>query len=143
MLTAETNRLGVARGPLRRDLRRLERRLKGIDGELEAAIRASPIWRATDDLLQSVPGVGRVVSRTLLAELPELDQLSRREIAALVGVAPLNCDSGQRRGPRLVWGGRAPGRAVLYMSALVASRAPGRSDGFEAHAVRRSPATQG
>jgi transposase len=127
MLTAETNRLGVARGPVQRDIRQhirwLERRLHDVDAELEAAIQASPIWRAKDDLLQSVPGVGRVVSRTLLAELPELGQLSRREIAALVGVAPLNRDSGQRRGSRLVWGGRAPVRAVLYMSALVASRA--------------------
>lgn len=75
-----------------------------------------------DDLLQSVPGVGRVVSLTLLAELPELGRLSHKEIAALVGVAPLNRDSGTLRGKRLVYGGRAPVRAVLYMAALVASR---------------------
>ena len=127
MLTAETNRLGLARGPVRRDLsahiRWLERRLGDVDGELAAAIQASPVWRAKDDLLQSVPGVGRVLSLTLLAELPELGRLSRREIAALVGVAPLNRDSGQRRGKRLVWGGRAPVRAVLYMGALAATRA--------------------
>ncbi len=127
MLTAETNRLGLARGPVRRDIRAhirwLERRLGDVDGELAAAIQASPVWRAKDDLLQSVPGVGRVLSLTLLAELPELGQLSRREIAALVGVAPLNRDSGQRHGKRLVWGGRAPVRAVLYMAALAATRA--------------------
>lgn len=127
MLTAETNRLGLARGPVRRDIsahiRWLERRLGNVEGELAAAIQASPVWRAKDDLLQSVPGVGRVLSLTLLAELPELGRLSRREIAALVGVAPLNRDSGQRRGKRLVWGGRAPVRAVLYMGALAATRA--------------------
>ena len=87
MLTAETNRLGFARGPVRRDInahiRWLERRLGDVDGELAAAIQASPVWRAKDDLLQSVPGVGRVLSLTLLAELPELGRLSRREIAAL------------------------------------------------------------
>jgi len=127
MLTAETNRLGVARGPVRRDItqhiRWLQRRLADADGELKAAIQASPVWRAKDDLLQSVPGVGRVLSLTLLAELPELGRLSRREIAALVGVAPLNRDSGRRRGSRVVWGGRAPVRAVLYMGALAATRA--------------------
>jgi transposase len=127
MLTAETNRLGFARGPVRRDIsqhiRWLERRLDAADGELQRAIEASPVWRVQDDLLQSVPGVGRVLSLTLLAELPELGQLSRREIAALVGVAPLNRDSGRRRGKRLVWGGRAPVRAVLYMAALAATRA--------------------
>jgi transposase len=127
MLTAETNRLGIARGPVRRDItqhiRWLKRRLADADGDLKAAIQASPVWLAKDDLLQSVPGVGRVLSLTLLAELPELGRLSRRELAALVGVAPLNRDSGRRHGPRVVWGGRAPVRAVLYMGALAATRA--------------------
>ena len=127
MLTAETNRLGFARGLVRRDItqhiRWLERRLGDVDGELRTAIQTSPVWRAKDDLLQSVPGVGRVVSLTLLAQLPELGRLTRREIAALVGVAPLNRDSGQWRGKRFVWGGRAPVRAVLYMGALAATRA--------------------
>ena len=82
----------------------------------------SAVWRAKDDLLQSVPGVGRVMATTLLAELPELGQLTRREIAALVGVAPLNRDSGAFRGQRSVWGGRASVRAALYMSALTARR---------------------
>jgi hypothetical protein len=86
------------------------------------AVKASALWRVKDDLLQSVPGVGRVVSLTLLAELPELGRLSHKEIAALVGVAPLNRDSGTQRGKRLVYGGRAPVRAALYMAALVASR---------------------
>jgi transposase len=126
MLTAERNRLLVARPPVRRDLQQhirfLERRLREADDDLHTAVKASPAWRVKDDLLQSVPGVGRVVSLTLLAELPELGRLSHKEIAALVGVAPLNRDSGTRRGKRLVYGGRAPVRAVLYMAALVASK---------------------
>ncbi len=126
MLTAERNRLLMARAPVRRDLQQhirfLERRLREADDDLHTAVRASPLWRVKDDLLQSVPGVGRVVSLTLLAELPELGRLSHKEIAALVGVAPLNRDSGTLRGKRLVYGGRAPVRAALYMAALVASK---------------------
>jgi transposase len=126
MLTAERNRLLVARAPVRRDLQQhirfLERRLREADDDLHTAVKASPLWRVKDDLLQSVPGVGRVVSLTLLAELPELGRLSHKEIAALVGVAPLNRDSGTLRGKRLVYGGRAPVRAVLSMAALVASK---------------------
>jgi transposase len=126
MLTAERNRLLVARATVRRDLQQhirfLERRLRDADDDLHLAVKASPLWRVKDDLLQSVPGVGRVVSLTLLAELPELGRLSHKEIAALVGVAPLNRDSGTLRGKRLVYGGRAPVRAALYMAALVASR---------------------
>ena len=126
MLTAERNRLLIARSAVRRDLQQhirfLERRLREADDDLHTAVKASPAWRVKDDLLQSVPGVGRVVSLTLLAELPELGRLSHKEIAALVGVAPLNRDSGTLRGKRLVYGGRAPVRAVLYMAALVASQ---------------------
>lgn len=126
MLTAERNRLLVARAAVRRDLQQhirwLERRLAAADGELHTAVKASPVWRVKDDLLQSVPGIGRVVSLTLLAELPELGRLTHKEIAALVGVAPLNRDSGTLRGKRLVYGGRAPVRAALYMAALVASK---------------------
>ena len=85
-------------------------------------IQQRPVWRAKEDLLRSVPGVGPVVSRTLLGELPELGQLNRRRIAALVGVAPFACDSGTQRGRRVVWGGRAPVRTALYMSTLVATR---------------------
>jgi len=126
MLVAERNRLLVARPAVRRDLqqhiRYLERRLREADDDLHTAVKTSPLWRVKDDLLQSVPGVGRVVSLTLLAELPELGRLSHKAIAALVGVAPLNRDSGTLRGKRLVYGGRAPVRAVLYMAALVASK---------------------
>jgi transposase len=126
MLTAERNRLLIARPTVRRDLQQhirfLERRLREADDDLHTAVKASPVWRVKDDLLQSVPGVGRVVSLTLLAELPELGRLSHKEIAALVGVAPLNRDSGTLRGKRLVYGGRAPVRAALYMAALVASK---------------------
>ena len=123
MLTAEKNRLGFARGPIKRDItqhiRWLEKRLADVDGDLQDAVEASPLYQAKADLLRSVPGVGQVTTLTLLATLPELGQLSRHQIAALVGVAPLNRDSGTMRGKRMVWGGRAPVRAVLYMAALV------------------------
>ena len=126
MVQAERNRLEHARGAVRRDvtehIRYLEKRLVRVDSDLEQRIRESPFWRAKEDLLRSVPGIGPVVSRTLIAELPELGRLSRQEIAALVGVAPLNRDSGRWRGKRSTWGGRASVRAVLYMAAVVASR---------------------
>jgi transposase len=126
MLTAEKNRLGPAPPPVRKGIRThitwLERRLADLDGELTQAIRESPVWREKDDLLRSTPAVGPVLSRTLLANLPELGTLTRQQIAALVGVAPLNRDSGAWRGKRRVWGGRAHVRAALYMSALVATR---------------------
>jgi len=126
MLVAEKNRLSASRRPVRhgitQHIRWLERQLGNVDHELEGAVQASPLWRAQDDLLQSVPGVGPVLSRTLLAELPELGALSRKQIAALVGVAPLARDSGTLRGRRTVWGGRAPVRAVLYMAAVAAAR---------------------
>jgi len=123
MLTAEKNRLGFARSPVKRDIsqhiRWLEKRLRDVDGDLQDAVTASPLSHAKATLLRSVPGVGQVTTLTLLATLPELGQLSRHQIAALVGVAPMNRDSGTRRGKRLVWGGRAPVRAVLYMATLV------------------------
>jgi transposase len=126
MLTAEKNRLASARPPVRQDIQEhitwLERQLAKLDEELRHTLHASPLWREKDDLLQSVPGVGPVLSLTLLAELPELGTLDRRQIAALEGVAPLNRDSGTLRGRRIVWGGRARVRATLYMAALVASR---------------------
>ena len=90
--------------------------------DLDATIQKRPVWRAKENLLRTVPGIGPVVSRTLLAALPELGLLNRKAIAALVGVAPLARDSGTLRGKRTVWGGRAPVRAVLYMGALVATR---------------------
>jgi transposase len=123
MLTAEKNRLGFARGPVKRDIshhiRWLEKRLTDVDGDLQDAVASSPLYQAKADLLRSVPGVGPVTALTLLATLPELGHLSRHQIAALVGVAPMNRDSGTMRGKRMVWGGRAPVRAVLYMAALV------------------------
>ena len=103
-------------------LRWLETELKRADKDLDQSIRQSPIWRENEDLLRSVPGMGPVISRTLLAELPELGRLNRKQIAAMVGVAPLNRDSGTLRGRRSIWGGRATVRAALYMGALVASR---------------------
>lgn len=126
MLTAERNRLAQAPRALRAEIQGhitwLQRRLGRLDEDLNQAIRTSPAWRAQDDLLQSAPGVGPVLARTLLASLPELGTLNRKAIAALVGVAPLNRDSGTFRGRRRVWGGRAAVRAVLYMGTLVAVR---------------------
>ena len=112
MLGAERNRLkhappAVARG-IRTHVRWLERQLSVVDRDLDDMIHESPVWRAKEDLLRSVPGVGPIVSRTLLGELPELGRLNRRRIAALVGVAPFARDSGTPRGRRTVWGGRAP-----------------------------------
>jgi transposase len=126
MLTAERNRLAMARRSVRasvqQHVRWLERRVRDTDDDLTAAIQRSPVWRTTDDLLRSVPGVGPTTSRMLIALLPELGTLSRRAIAKLVGVAPLNRDSGQQRGRRVIWGGRATVRAPLYMATLVATR---------------------
>jgi transposase len=95
---------------------------RALDEDLHRRLRASPLWREQDDLLRSVPGVGPTLALTLLAELPELGRLSRAQIAALVGVAPLNRDSGARCGRRAVWGGRRAVRTALYMSALRATR---------------------
>jgi transposase len=121
ILTAEKNRLGATRR-VRDHIRWLEEELGNLDKDLDHTLWQSPLWREKDNLLRSVPGVGRVVSITLLADLPELGTLSRHQIAALVGVAPLNRDSGRFHGKRMVWGGRARVRAALYMAALTASR---------------------
>ncbi len=127
MLTAEQTRLAqptarAVRQSLRKHIAYLEREVHASDHDLGEMIKASPVWREADDLLQSVPGVGDVTARTLIAALPELGTLDRRAIAKLVGVAPLNRDSGQQRGRRTIWGGRAEIRQVLYMAALVAMR---------------------
>jgi transposase len=126
MLVAEKNRLGLARKPVRKSLKQhiayLERELRITESELTDAIEASPIWRVKDDLLQSTPGVGPAVSQTMLAELPELGTLSGRQIASLVGVAPVAHDSGTLRGKRAIAGGRAHVRTTLFMAALVATR---------------------
>jgi transposase len=100
----------------------LDKQLADIDDDLQKLIKKTPAWREADELLQSVPGVGPVLSSTLTALVPELGKLDRKEIAALIGVAPFNNDSGQGQGKRTTWGGRAPVRAVLYMAALAARR---------------------
>src|SRR5216684_4656376 len=126
MITAERNRLGTAAKVLRKEItahiRWLEGRLKERDRELGRMLRSSPLWREREDLLRAVPGVGPVLCATLQANLPELGQLSRHQIAKLVGVAPLNRDSGAMRGRRTVWGRRAQVRAALYMATLAAVR---------------------
>lgn len=126
MLTAERNRLMSVHTPVRKSLRThiawLERAIQQTDTALTEVIRQSPVWREKEELLQSTPGVGPVVTTTLLATLPELGTLTGKQISALVGVAPFNRDSGMLRGTRTVWGGRAQVRAVLYMGALVAIR---------------------
>ncbi len=127
MLHAERQRLPRARGRavrrnLRAHIRWLERSGIDADAELETLIQQSPLWRVQDQLLQSVPGVGPTLARTLLGLVPELGQLDRHQIAALVGVAPLARDSGTLRGRRTCWGGRPAVRTVLYMAALTAAR---------------------
>jgi len=126
MIVAERNRIANASQAVRKridaHIRWLEAELERADKDLDQSIRQSPIWRENEDLLRSVPSIGPVVSRTLLAELSELGKLNRKQIAALVGIAPLNRDSGTFRGRRAIWGGRATVRAALYMAALVASR---------------------
>jgi transposase len=127
MRTAEMNRLGSTTAPvIRLDLEAhiayLAGQIDSLDGELQRAIEASDAWKGKDDLLRGVPGVGKVVSRTILATLPELGTLSNKRISALVGVAPVARDSGTLKGRRCVAGGRGPVRAVLYMAALTAKR---------------------
>jgi transposase len=131
MRQAERNRLAQAIGRRQHHLRKslkkhiafLDRELAIADSDLGTMVRASPAWRERDDLLQSAPGIGPVVARTLLAELPELGRLNRRAIAKLVGIAPMSRDSGQWRGQRSIQGGRATVRAAMYMATLVATRA--------------------
>ena len=126
MTVAEKNRLGSAPKAVKKriniHLRWLEAELARANKDLDQAIRQSPIWKENEDLLQSAPAIGPTVSRTLIAELPELGKLNRKQIAALVGIAPINRDSGKFKGHRSIWGGRSTVRACLYMAALVASR---------------------
>ena len=127
MMTAERNRRRQLTS--RRLIKSVDRllavllkELAELDRDVGEGIRGTPAWRERDELLRSVPGIGDIVSRTLIADLPELGRLDRKQIAALVGVAPLNRDSGKMRGRRTIWGGRAKVRSTLYMAALVASR---------------------
>lgn len=126
MLIAEGNRLTRADEDIRSNIEAhiqwLKDSLSKINNDLERRIKNSPNWREKDNLLRSAPGIGKVVSTTLIIELPELGKLNRRKIAALVGVAPFNRDSGTLRGKRTVWGGRATLRAALYMATLVATK---------------------
>ena len=126
MLGAEESRLKTAVAATRKRIKThigwLRRELADVDGDIDGAVRRSPLFRAKDDLLQSVSGVGNATSRTLLALLPELGALNEKQIASLVGVAPFNQDSGTLRGRRRVWGGRARVRTALYMAALVGSQ---------------------
>ena len=126
ILTAERNRMALLRGKAQANVAHhiewLNEQIKELDGEIEAQIQASKSWRHTQKLVLSVPGVGKVMASTLLSALPELGKLSHKQIAALVGVAPFNYDSGQMRGKRRVFGGRANVRQVLFMATLVAVR---------------------
>jgi transposase len=127
MLTAERNRISTARNhAVKEDIEAhiewLQKKLNSTDTGLRHQIETSPIWREKDNLLQSVPGVGNTTSATMLANLPELGSLNRRQIAALVGVAPYNRDSGLLRGKRAVWGGRARVRTALYMAVMAGLR---------------------
>lgn len=126
MLVAERNRLTIAplaaQASLQRHIDWLQAELDDVEGEVQHLIRQTPAWRERDDLLQSVPGLGQVTAASLLASLPELGTLSHKQIAALVGVAPFNSDSGKHKGKRICWGGRADVRSVLYMATLSATR---------------------
>lgn len=126
MLVMEKNRLSRSYGSVRNDIEKnidwLEERLSEINTHLGALVRASPFWREQDNLLRSVPGVGEVLSTAILSNLPELGKLNRRAISALVGVAPMNCDSGKFRGKRRVFGGRSNLRSILYMAIMTAIR---------------------
>ena len=126
MITAEKNRLAQSHKSLRSTLKAhinfLQRELQDTNRELDGMLRKTPMWREHEDLLRTAKGVGRMTIATLFADLPELGTLDNKRIAALVGVAPFNRDSGTHRGKRMIWGGRASVRAALYMAALVASR---------------------
>jgi transposase len=126
MRTQEKNRLAIAVGAMRKPIKEhiawLDRHIKGLDIDLTNKLRSSPAWKAKDDLLRSFKGIGPVNARTMLADLPELGRLNRKQIAALVGVAPFNCDSGAFKGQRHIWGGRARVRTALFMGATTAIR---------------------
>lgn len=127
MLNAEQNRLGAARESavvtsVEAVIKALKEQLKQIDDDCDRELRESPLWKGKVELLESVPGVGPVSAKTLLAELPELGSVTGKQIAMLVGVAPINRDSGKQRGRRTTWGGRSSVRSVLYMATLAATR---------------------
>jgi len=134
----ETLRLGTAASkPMQKSLNKhivwLDKQIAEIDSDLAERLHESDVWRAKDDLLRGIPGVGPVTALTMLAKCPELGTLNRREIAALTGVAPLANDSGKHRGKRFVWGGRADVRAVLYMATVTAIRCNDPIKAFAEH----------
>jgi transposase len=139
MLTMEKNRLGQASKRVRKGIQAhiawLEKRLDDADTELRNFIRATPVWREKDEILQSTPGIGPVAAVALLAQLPELGTLDRRKISGLVGLAPLNNDSGKHKGQRRIWGGRATVRAPLYMATLAAIRCNPAIKAFHARLI--------
>lgn len=127
MLVAERNRLGTVRTAARASVEAhiawLEARIRDSDRDLTDRLKQSPVWQAREQLLRAVPGIGPQTARRLLVSLPELGALTTRQVAKLVGVAPLNVDSGQSRGRRQIWGGRAPVRTARYMATITAARA--------------------
>ncbi len=141
MLTVEKNRLHTVRKPMRGDIEEhitwLTQKLEKLDEEIDRFIQSSSLWKEKDAILQSAPGVGRVTSSTLLGMLPELGTLNRQEIAALVGVAPVNKDSGRRKGKRRIFGGRAAVRRVLYMAALAATKCNPKIRKFYQHLLKQ------
>lgn len=145
MRTAEQNRLGTApseavRADIEEHLSFLEERLAETERQIKKAVENSPLWREEEELLCSIPGVGETTAHVLIAELPELGEANRQEIAKLVGVAPLNRDSGKHRGERCTWGGRASVRETLYMAALSATRHNRRIRSFYDRLVERGKA---
>lgn len=126
MISMEKSRLGKASLKVRKGIEEhiawLQESLREIDRDMDDQIKGSPVWKEKADLLQSFKGIGPVISRALLSDLPELGEVGPKQIAALVGVAPLNCDSGKRRGKMMIWGGRGHLRALLYMAAVNAIR---------------------
>ncbi len=134
MIVAERNRLRLANKRNKKDIedhiRWLKKRLDKIETDIGKMIQNSPIWRCKDDILQSVPGIGPVTSASLICDLPELGVLSPKKIAMLVGLAPLNCDSGKYKGRRRIWGGRASVRSGLYMATMAAIRCNPAIKGF-------------
>jgi transposase len=140
MLVAEKNRFPLAHSTMRPRIQEhiawLEQELGDIDKDLHQRLQSSPLWREKEELLRSVKGIGPVTATTLLAELPELGQLNRKKIAALVGVAPFNCDSGKMHGRRAIWGGRACVRNALYMATLSATRCNEIIQPYYEHLIR-------
>jgi len=142
MLTAEKNRFEASSKKVRKNLKAhiawLEKSLKQVDKDLGSFIKGSPVWREKDAIIQSVPGAGPVLSASLLSKVPQLGALNRRQIAALIGVAPFNCDSGAFKGQRHIWGGIAEVRSVLYMATLAAIRSNPVIREFYARLVRKN-----